>query len=401
MANPFKTAVIGSVVSCLISAAGTPAMAGTAAPPPKEGTPSQSTAELGAQTTLKGLDYLATQQKASGAWGDESYPAMTAFGLWAFSQSTHSNKTAICARAAKFLEKHFRPDGGIYAPAGFFGFSGGLSTYNTAVCMTSLFFYDQKTYATNILAARKFLAANQLLGDSGEAGGFGYDKPGKGWAGRPDLSNTAWSLQAMRVTQGLEDQRPKAEQVDIDWQAATKFIDKLQNKDESDTNNVGSIGYDRSSSRGSTSTDKKGAVTLRGYGSMTYAGLESMIYAQVKRDDPRVVSAMKWASRNWSVDENPGMGTKGLFYYYNIMSKALSLSSGDTIPVDAGTPIPWKQQLVTKLAQIQRKDGSWINKDNTFWEGNPVLVTSYAVLALQYIQPTNAPAIKDAPRPGN
>lgn len=343
-------------------------------------------AEVAAASVQRGLAYLESKQRENGSWADEDYPAMTAFGLWVFAQSTHSNKTAICSNAAKFVTSCIQADGGIYRQPSFFLRAGGLSTYNTAICMTSLYVYDKTAYSQQILAARKFMTGNQLLGDSAQAGGFGYDKPGKGWSGRPDLSNTAWTLNAMRTTQSLEDGRPKAEQVDIDWVATEGFLKKLQNQDQDDPDNFGGFGYEKGGSRGGSATNKDGIVTLRGYGSMTYAGLESMVFAQVGKGDPRVVSALKWASRHWSVDENPGMGNKGLFYYYNIMSKALSISCGDTIPVEKGEPIAWKAQLVSKLASIQREDGSWINKDNTFWEGNPVLATEYAVLALEYIQ---------------
>ncbi|MCX7592027.1 MAG: hypothetical protein N2255_10420, partial [Kiritimatiellae bacterium] len=114
-------------------------------------------------------------------------------------------------------------------------------------------------------------------------------------------------------------------------------------------------------------------------------GLEAMIYAQVDRNDPRVQSAVQWASRHWSVDENPGMGAKGLFYYYNVMAKALRAAGVDKIPRVNGEPIDWKQQLVEKLVQLQRPDGSWVNTDNTYWENDAALVTAYAVLTLEYI----------------
>ena len=46
----------------------------------------------------------------------------------------------------------------------------------------------------------------------------------------------------------------------------------------------------------------------------------------------------------------------------------------------------WKKQLLAKLLQLQRQDGSWVNQDNQFWEGDAVLVTSYAILILQNCQ---------------
>lgn len=333
----------------------------------------------------RGLDWLAAKQRKNGSWSNESYPALTAFGLWAFARSQHPARTDICARAAAFVAGFAQPDGGIYKPPSLLR-RGGLSTYNTAVCMTALYVYDPQKYAPIVLAARRFMAENQISGDSGNAGGFGYDRPSKGgWAGRPDLSNTAWALQAMRLTQGVQDQVPTGERADVNWDAALQYIGKLQNQDAGDAENYGGFGYERGASRGGTATNKDGVVTLRGYGSMTYAGLLSMIYAQVDRKDPRVVSTLQWAGRHWSVDENPGMGSKGLFYYYTIMSKALSLIGGDTFPDASGTPVPWKAQLLSRLVALQHPDGSWSNDDNQFWEGDPVLATTDALLTLQYV----------------
>ena len=84
------------------------------------------------------------------------------------------------------------------------------------------------------------------------------------------------------------------------------------------------------------------------------------------------------------MDENPGMGQKGLFYYYNIMAKSLSLNGAAELPGADGVSIPWKKDLVKRITSIQRPDGRWINKDNQFWEGDPVLVTAYSILALEY-----------------
>ena len=288
-------------------------------------------------------------------------------------------------KAATFVAGFAQPDGGIYKPATGGRGSGGLSTYNTAICMIALQSYDPLTYVPMIRKARTFMAGCQRQGDSPGAGGFGYDKESRGPRDHADLSNTGWVLMAMRLTQQLEDSKAQGEQsLDLDWDAALRFVEKLQTRDEKDAENNGGFGYTGGGDRGGTFVDREGVVKLRGYGSMTYAGLESMIYAHVKKDDPRVVSAMQWAMRHWSVDENPGMGTKGLYYYYNIMAKALSLMQSDTIPGATGEPIPWKRQLMEKLAKVQQPDGSWVNTDNTFWEGDAALVTAYAVLTLQY-----------------
>jgi squalene-hopene/tetraprenyl-beta-curcumene cyclase len=340
-----------------------------------------------ARTAIRrGLDWLKANQAADGHWSSAHYPATTALAMWAFAGSDHPNRATVCSNAAAFIEKHVQPDGGIYKPAIIGWIGGGLATYNTAICMTALHALDRTKYTRIILDARKFVAGSQLTGDSPVSGGFSYNppKPGADQAkARADLSNTAWALRAMRETQDVEDLRPGGKAVDVNWKASVGFVGKFQNSDSSDTNNYGGFAYSLGGERGGTTVGKDGTVKLAGYGSMTYAGLESMIYAQVDRSDPRVRSAVEWAANHWSVDENPGMGSKGLFYYLNIMSKALSVYGTDTIARKDGEPIAWKRQLVDKLVATQQKDGSWVNKDNTFWEGDAALVTPYSILALQ------------------
>ncbi len=61
---------------------------------------------------------------------------------------------------------------------------------------------------------------------------------------------------------------------------------------------------------------------------MTYAGLKSMIYAGLSHDDPRVKAAWDWITKNFTVDENPGMAALGpdsaqggLYYYFYTMAR--------------------------------------------------------------------------------
>ena len=38
---------------------------------------------------------------------------------------------------------------------------------------------------------------------------------------------------------------------------------------------------------------------------------------------PRVQAVLKWVRDNYTVDENPGMGQKTVYYYYMVFAKAL------------------------------------------------------------------------------
>ena len=126
---------------------------------------------------------------------------------------------------------------------------------------------------------------------------------------------------------------------------------------------------------------------LRSYGSMTYAGLKSMIHCGADPDDPRVKAAVQWARMHYTLDDNPGMGDAGLYYYYHLLAKALAAMKVPTIDDAEGHAHDWRQELVTALVTRQQPDGSWVNKNARWMEGDPNLVTGYALLALSYSRP--------------
>jgi squalene-hopene/tetraprenyl-beta-curcumene cyclase len=107
-----------------------------------------------------------------------------------------------------------------------------------------------------------------------------------------------------------------------------------------------------------------------------------MIYAGLKEDDPRVRAALGYIQKNYSLDENPGMGQKGLYYYYVTFSKALALLGKPTLVDSSGKSHDWRSDLTSALASRQSDNGSWVNKADQFMEGDPNLVTAYALLAL-------------------
>ncbi|MEI6515275.1 MAG: prenyltransferase/squalene oxidase repeat-containing protein [bacterium] len=344
-----------------------------------------STAKEADAAITRSLDWLASQQKEDGSWSEGSFPALTALPMWAFILSDHPRKAEVTAKAAKFIMGCVQPDGGIYRKLA--GKGGGLSNYNTALCMVALHLLNDPQYTPVVLKARKFVAAGQHFGSDMYDGGMGYDKDtGRAYA---DLSDSVVAYEAMRLTQGAEDLRAKSEaHVDLDWEAAKRFLDRVQNKEASGPDNAGGFGYRPDESKAGTVTNKEGVVVFRSYGSMTYAGLLSLIYADVRKDDPRVQSAFDWATKHWTLDENPGMGGDGLFYFYNVLSKSLATFGRESIPVKGRDAVAWRKALVEKMITLQKVDsktghGYWVNKSNRFWEANDILVTSYTLIALE------------------
>jgi squalene-hopene/tetraprenyl-beta-curcumene cyclase len=110
-----------------------------------------------------------------------------------------------------------------------------------------------------------------------------------------------------------------------------------------------------------------------------------MIYAKLSPDDPRVVAVKEWLGKNYTLDENPGMGAQGLYYYYQTMSKALSAANVNMLSLDGGKQADWRNELSVRLLSKQREDGSWVNDNGRWMESNPVLVTAFTVLSLAQV----------------
>jgi squalene-hopene/tetraprenyl-beta-curcumene cyclase len=335
-----------------------------------------------------GMRWLEAKQQADGHWSSADYPALTALPLWALAKGNTTNRAAV-ASAKKFILGCVRENGAIYRDPPVKQKGGGLANYNTAICMTALHQLNEPDLAPVVLKARSFVAGTQYMGNDDYKGGMGYDaETGRAYA---DLSNSYIAYEAMRLTQAVEDLRKSGEKrADLDWQAAADFVTRLQSKPAAGNAtdaNAGGFAYKPGASMAGTTTNAAGEVQLRSYGSMTYAGLLSLIYAEVDRKDPRVQAAFMWASRNWALDQNPGMGQQGLYYFFNVLAKALAIHGADQLTAPAGT-VNWRAELVKKLIGLQKIEagsghGYWVNPENRWMEADPVLVTAYTLLALE------------------
>jgi squalene-hopene/tetraprenyl-beta-curcumene cyclase len=224
-----------------------------------------------------------------------------------------------------------------------------------------------------MLAARTYIASSQLTGDDTLAGGFGYDRISR--RRYADLSNTSYAMSAMAKTASLEEFRTGGERADIDWDRALKFVENLMEREGPE---AGGAAYNERTPQAGTATNAQGRVHLRAYGSMTYAAVLSMCSARLDRGDPRVRLSLEYLAKFWTVDENPGMGSQGLYYFYDIMARALSAARVEEVGGHF-----WKKELSAKVVALQKPDGSWANDNNRFWEADPVLCTSFAMIVLE------------------
>ena len=169
---------------------------------------------------------------------------------------------------------------------------------------------------------------------------------------------------------------------------AVKFLERCQNLEASNdqpwAGDDGGFVYRPGESKAGPTLEGG----LRSYGGMTYAGLKSMVHARLERDDPRVTAAHQWACRHWTLEENPGLGQQGLYYYYLTLARALNAYGTEEIADAGGTSHDWRRELVAQLLTVQRADGSWVNENGRWMEQIPELVTAYTVLAIGHATST-------------
>jgi squalene-hopene/tetraprenyl-beta-curcumene cyclase len=65
----------------------------------------------------------------------------------------------------------------------------------------------------------------------------------------------------------------------------------------------------------------------------------------------------------------------------------MSVLGEPSLTDSSGSSHDWRAELVAALAKRQLPAGGWVNPADRFMEGDPNLVTAYALLALAYTRP--------------
>jgi len=341
----------------------------------------------------RGLDWLRAHQNEAGWWSSEEQPALTALPLMALEGDPRRRFTPgnspWMQKALDYVAAGQQPDGSLHR--------GQLPNYSTSLSLLALLGAGNAKYDDLILKARNYLVGLQRdfgdpgLGDQVMDGGVGYGSH----YDHSDMANTLQALEAIYYSKQLASDKGGSAARELDWKAAIQFLQNCQNLpsvnkqdwvSDDPKQQGGFIYYPGESKAGSITNQATGRVALRSYGSISYAGLLSYIYADLGTDDPRVQAVLNWLRDNYTLEENPGMGPQGLFYYYHTMAKALSKAGLDTLRLQDGKVVPWRRELAQRLINLQKPDGSWLNDEHgRWWEKDPVLVTSYSVLALEHL----------------
>lgn len=334
------------------------------------------------KAVTSGVEYLKNKgQAADGSFSAQAGPGVTALVLTGILRSGRSPDEPWIQKGLKYLEAQMQEDGGVSKADAFY------RNYDT--CLTLLCFSEankDKRYDAQIKKMDAYLKGNQWDESEGkDKSDLFYGGAGYGRSKRPDLSNTHFMVEALRASGNGADSEA--------IQRALVFISRCQNL-ETEHNTTAFAAkvtdggfYYTPAGGGSSQAGTTADGGLRSYGSMTYAGLKSMIFAGLKADDPRVKAATTWIKKNYDLKNNPGMKDSGLFYYYHTFAKAIAAMNTDTFEDEKGVKHDWRNEMVQELVSRQKADGSWINDNNKWLEGDPNLVTGYALLTLSYCKP--------------
>ena len=326
------------------------------------------------------IAFLRQSQAADGSFSSQAGPGVTGLVAAALLSVGVPSEDPVVSKSIDFILNTRRDNGGLYAEG------SRHANYETCLAMMALSKANADGKFNEILqSAQKFVKREQW--DEGE--GINPKDPAFGGAGygsksRPDLSNTAFFIEALRTTGVAQD--------DPAIQRALAFVNRCQNLESpaNDTpfaSKLNDGGFYYTPANGGDSMAGKDEATggLRSYASMTYAGLKSMLYAGVSQEDYRVKAALKYLSKNYSVTSNPGMGAAGHYYYLQTMSKALSVAGVTNFNSESGKRA-WKSDVLDQLKKTQKVDGSWTNPEPRWMEGDPNLVTAYALLTLSHLK---------------
>jgi len=334
-----------------------------------------------ARCVERAIGYLESHGQAQdGAFSTQAGVGVTALVTTSLLRHGRSVHDPLVAKSLRCIETFVQPDGGIYSPGGM------LANYETCLAIMCLKQANTDRYTPLLRKAETYIRGYQWDETKGkDQSDSAYGGAGYGKHKRPDLSNTTFLIDALKES-GRDANDPAI-------QKALMFVSRCQNlESEYNTTPFGSKNpdggfYYTCAAGGSSAAGPTSTGGLRSYASMTYSGLKSMIHAGLGPDDPRVKAAVAWIRGNYDLKSNPGMGNAGLYYYYHVFAKTLHTLGGWSIEDNAGVSHDWRSELVGELVHSQRQNGSWVNENDRWMEGDPNLVTAYSLMAMSYCRP--------------
>lgn len=333
--------------------------------------------------TDQGIAYLRKTQSPDGSWSSDRHIGITGIVVTALLKTGKVPVSdPMIQNGLGYLEKLINNQEGHIAGN---NPKQQLKNYVTAVNVMAFAASNKDgKYQSVIDAGAKFLIGLQwdetegLTTKDKNYGGFGYDSKS-----RPDMSNSSFALEALQAA-GVKPDNAAYKKASLFLSRSQNLQGEYQDQPWAATYNDGSFIYNPSETKANANQADAGPGP--GYASITYAGVKSMIYAGVDKNDRRVQEALKWIKKNYSMEVNvgmpPGREKHGLYYSYNMMTKAMVALGIDILEDSKGVKHDWRKDLIQQLAKTQRPDGSWVNEQDRWMEGDANLVTAFALLAL-------------------
>lgn len=320
------------------------------------------------QAINKAADFLVSQ-KGVDSWG--AHPGKASLCILALAKCPADVQRKVessLSSGLKFIADQQGEDGAIAN-----GKVAGLArNYSTALAILAFNEIDGQRYRQQVLRAKNYLVTQQNRSETSASGGLGYAD-----GNRPDINNLRVALQAMKAAGVKKD--------DQFFQRALQFIKRCQGSEVNDVQSKhyhGGFYYSPELSRYDSSQSDVSVLTN---GALTLGGVDSLLFCDVPATDPRFQQALAWIQKNYSVNENPGMGNVSLYYYYSLLSRVLDKLQLNEIETVKSGKVNWRNDLASQLLKKQLANGSWVNPQKKYMEGDPVVATAYGLLSLNSI----------------
>jgi len=347
----------------------------------------------------RGVAYLLSQQAVDGLWHSPNYgnlkdgAAITALVLYALSDASLEDPTAI-RRAVDSLAAEIRENGYVTNPDG-----PDYTNYGSAMLLKVIYQNHWETADDLATILENYLLDAQLDNEDGFSKSNpdfgGWDLTGYMTGPRPttgtNVSVTAEVLEALAIANNSKTKAdPKSQANTITdgdakmkeaFEKARVWIKRTRNPDggfhfHPQSNHVGNkAGW----------PDPKDRSQPLSYGTATADGLRLLIASGESPESPSVSETVGWLMERpelnhvpgFNDSQKPGSWANGLrFYYYQSLSRSLQL-----FPTDTGQRIA--KQIINQLEAEQHPNGSWTNENARMREDDPLIATSFAIIALQ------------------
>ena len=355
----------------------------------------------------RAADYLISKQAPDGSWISDLYgmfkfgDALTPLCTSALLAAAPARRAPI-AKAAAWLAA-FAKDGTIEEPK--FGFE--FAAYIAALSVTALSHPQRADQRVARDAWLKYLRERQLTENLGwqpedwQYGGWGYCRvvPRKHRPGdlltppltESNLSGTTYALAALKDA-GVPRDDPAFKKAVVFVQRCQNWPDDEKSRDPRFDDGGFFFIYDDPvrNKAGVAGQDRDGRDRYHSYGSMTVDGLRCLdMCGQV--ESPRRRAAAEWLRTRFHPAQHPGayaerrkVDQEAVYYYY---AASLAQSSLESWSIKQGDKeVTWRKALSESIRSMQQPDGAWINRVDLVRENEPLVATSFAMIALAKLE---------------